>query len=220
MEVQSRLNALRKTESTLLEMSQRHSRQNGKDLAVVHGRSRAVRLPPRLPADHLLSLIYYNVFRAFAANMTILGLDFDTMCCDETLSPFLDVAHDEPHLTLLPPGLRPTHLQCKAAHHPCWDIFPDPVVRDNVFLRGEDQIDDIDLCEQIVGDGSVIADDDDTENRTGLIVWGEPADINSWEASESFVKLWPWFFKGAVELMLSTNRWRATRDQPPIVFEM
>src|SRR6266516_953787 len=100
----------------------------------------------RLPADHLLSLIYYNVFRAFVSNIEWLGLSFERMCLDEYQSKFLTMAPDDPSLQLLPPDLRPTQLQRRIPHHPMWDIFPSPVLRDNVLMHGENSFDEIQLC--------------------------------------------------------------------------
>lgn len=174
----------------------------------------------QLPADHLLSLVYYNVYRAFVANMTLLGLDIETMCSESSNSPFNRMNLDDPLLASLPPTLRPTRLQRTIPHHCMWDIFPDAVLRDNVLVYGEDNFDDGELCLQLMGDGNVITLDNEVQGRTGLIVWGESWDLASWEVTESFARAWPWFLKGAVDLLASTNKWRATRDEPPIVFEM
>ena len=171
----------------------------------------------RLPADHLLSLIYYNVFRAFVLNIQCLGLSFDGMCLDEYQSKFPTMSPDDPSLALLPPGLRPTELQRKIPHHPMWDIFPDPVLRDNALRYGEDNFDDVELCLQIFGDGSSVSDDD-SHNRTGLIAWSDPASSSGWEVTEKFARNWSWFLKGAVELEASTNFWRTARLEEPIFF--
>ena len=171
----------------------------------------------RLPADHLLSLIYYNVFRAFALNIQQLGLSFDGMCLDEYQSKFPTMSPDDPSLALLPPGLRPTDLQCLQPHHPMWDIFPDPVLRDNIIAYGEDNFDDVELCLQIFGDGSSVSDDD-TTNGSGFIAWSDPASCSGWEVTERFARNWSSFLKGAFELEASTNLWRARRGESTIQF--
>ena len=171
----------------------------------------------RLPADHLLSLIYYNVFRAFTMNIQSLGYSFDAICLDEYQSKFPTMSLDDPSLASLPPGLRPTELQRKIPHHPMWDIFPDPVLRNNMLLYGEDNLDDIELLLQIFGDGSSISDDE-SANRTGLIAWSDPAASSGWEVTEKFARNWSWFLKGAFELEVSTNIWRKMRDEQPIFF--
>ena len=153
--------------------------------------------------------------------MEILKLDFDVMCTDDALSPFVWTFDDEPRCKSLPPSLQPTHLQRSMPHHPMWDIFPDPVIRDNILRYGEDNFDDVEFCLQIMGDATIYNDDDQNlQERTGLVVWGEPWDTGSWEVSAHFAKMWPWFLKGAVDILASTNRWRATRDEAPIVFEI
>jgi hypothetical protein len=101
-----------------------------------------------------------------------------------------------------------------------WDLFPDPVLRDNVLRYGEDNFDDIELCEHIFGDGTCNSNED-SRNRTGLIAWGpDPGSVGAWEVTEKFAKNWPWFLQNAKDLELSTNRGRAARGEAPIVFEV
>ena len=171
----------------------------------------------RLPADHLITLIHYNVIRAFAINIQQLGLSFDAMCLDQYQSKFPTMSPKDPSLALLPPGLRPTQLQQDVPHHPMWDLFPDPVLRDNVLRYGEDNFDDMQLCEQIFGDYSSVSDED-TSGGTGLIAWSDPASISGWEVTKHFSMNWSWFLKGAFELEASTNMWRAKRGESSIEF--
>ncbi|KAL4789010.1 hypothetical protein BDV19DRAFT_383450 [Aspergillus venezuelensis] len=37
--------------------------------------------------------------------------------------------------------------------------------------------------------------------------------LDSWEATEAFLKKWPWVVRGCPELMYSTNAWRARRGE-------
>jgi hypothetical protein len=173
----------------------------------------------RLPADHLLSLIYYNVFRACVSNIQRLGLSFEEMCLDEYQSKFPTMAPDDPSLQLLPPDLRPTQLQRRIPHHPMWDILPSPTLRDNVLTYGEDSLDDTKLCFEIMGDGSPASGEEASE-RAGLIAWSDPSQASGWEVTEKFAKNWSFLLKGARELELSTNRWRAARMEDPIFFAM
>lgn len=62
--------------------------------------------------------------------------------------------------------------------------------------------------------------EDIPNEQTGLIVWGEPWDSAGWEVSETFVRNWGWTVKGCVELLESTNYWRTTRSEKPLVFEV
>jgi len=173
-----------------------------------------------LPADHLISLVYYNVYRALIANAAMLGLDPNLMYSDDYPSPFLPLSPSATSaLRRLPPSLQPTKLQCTVAHHPEWDILPDPVVRDNILRYGEENIDDMEICFDMVGDGTCCdVDDVDTQRKNGAIVWGEPWDPSGWEVTEAFAQKWAWILKGAFALQNSTNMWRARRGQEPIDF--
>ncbi|KAL3447425.1 hypothetical protein BJX65DRAFT_277389 [Aspergillus insuetus] len=70
-----------------------------------------------------------------------------------------------------------------------------------------------------VGDPVDIDDDDDdeiTSTRNGLIIWGEPYRIESWEATPGFLRKWAWAVAGCEELIASTNRWRGVRGEGPV----
>ncbi|KAL2832829.1 hypothetical protein BDW59DRAFT_138735 [Aspergillus cavernicola] len=59
-------------------------------------------------------------------------------------------------------------------------------------------------------------DDEVTSGRNGLIVWGEPYRIESWEATPGFLRKWMWALEGCEELIESSNRWRMVRGEEPI----
>lgn len=59
-------------------------------------------------------------------------------------------------------------------------------------------------------------DDEVTAGRRGLIVWGEPHDIDSWEVTPGFLKKWSWAMEGCDSLIQSSNRWRMVRGEEPI----
>lgn len=63
-------------------------------------------------------------------------------------------------------------------------------------------------------------DDEVTANRNGLIVWGEPHTVDSWEATPGFLRKWAWAVVGCEELIESTNRWRAVRGEEPLCFSV
>ncbi|OAL40060.1 hypothetical protein AYO20_00478 [Fonsecaea nubica] len=174
-----------------------------------------------LPSDHLISLVYYNVYRAFISNTHLLGLDLNLMYLDDYPSPFLPLSQSATsNIRHLPPSLQPTELQKTIAHHPMWDIFPDPQIRDNILRYGEENIDDLQLCLDMVGDGNYTGLGNlDTQQKNGLIVWAEPWDSTGWEVTESFARKWPWLLKGAINVQLSTNRWRTSRGEEPLDFE-
>ncbi|ETI28297.1 hypothetical protein G647_00746 [Cladophialophora carrionii CBS 160.54] len=174
----------------------------------------------KLPADHLISLVYYNVYRALIANVHLLGLDLNLMYSDDYPSPFLPLSPSaSSKIRRLPPTLEPTELQKTVAHHPMWDIFPDPEIRDNILRYGQENIDDLKLCLDMVGDGNYPGSGDlDTQQTNGLIVWGEPWDIQGWEMTECFARKWPFLIRGAINVQNSTNRWRMQRGEEPLDF--
>ena len=175
----------------------------------------------QLPADHLISLVYYNVYRAMITNMGLLGLDLNLMYSDDYPSPFPPLSpSSNSRLLSLPPTLQPTELQKTVAHHPQWDVLPDAQIRDNILRYGEDNIDDLQLCLDMVGGGNYVSRDNlDTQEINGLIVWGEPWDISGWEVTESFARKWSFIFKGAFRFQRATNSWRVQRGEEPLNFD-
>ncbi|EXJ54995.1 uncharacterized protein A1O5_12734 [Cladophialophora psammophila CBS 110553] len=174
-----------------------------------------------LPSDHLVSLVYYNVYRALISNTHMLGLDMNLMYLDDYPSPFLPMSQSATsNIRHLPPSLQPTELQKTMPHHPMWDIFPDPEMRDNILRYGEQNIDDLQLCLDMVGDGNYTGLEDlDSQQTNGLIVWSEPWDSEGWEVTESFTRKWPFLLKGAINVQKSTNKWRMRRGESPLDFE-
>lgn len=86
-------------------------------------------------------------------------------------------------------------------------------MRDNLLLAG-DSYDEDQLCNDLVEFVDL------TNEQTGLIVWSEPWDPAGWEISETFLKNWGWTVNGCVELLESTNFWRATRGEDALVYEI
>jgi hypothetical protein len=168
--------------------------------------------PSPLLSDHLLSLIRYNLYRAVAANSWSLGIDPRLMHSD-ILSPFTS---DDPAISKLclslPPALRPTALQRSVSHHPYIDLFPFPSIRDRLLQVGN-AIDEDMLCADFAGDNI----DSNFGEHTGLIVWGEPWDPQSWEIAEPLWKKWSWLLKECPRILETTNYWRQKRDEPRLV---
>ncbi|KAL2425969.1 hypothetical protein ABEF95_008123 [Exophiala dermatitidis] len=210
------------------------------------GDDNSVFLPP--PRDHLICLVHFNVYRAFVSNVALLGLDLNLMYTDDYPSPFLPLSQSaNSQIRQLPPTLQPTELQKTIAHHAQWDVIPDPDLRDNILRFGEENIDDVELCLDMVGDGNY--DDDppersgggssdekkdrdsdahadadaepepETQHRVGFIAWGEPWDINGWEVTRGFAIKWPFLLRNATGIQESTNRWRVRRGEEPLDFE-
>ncbi|KAK5560072.1 hypothetical protein LTR46_001822 [Exophiala xenobiotica] len=174
-----------------------------------------------LSSDHLISLVYYNVYRGLLANVELLGLDINLMYTDEYPSPFLPLSPTaSSNIRHLPPGLQPTDLQKTISHHPQWDIFPDPVVRDNILRYGDENINDYEFCLDLVGDGQYDGlGECFTQEKNGLIIWGEPWDMDGWEVTEAFARKYPFFLKGAHCFQERSNRWRIKRGEEPLDFE-
>ncbi|KAM5358527.1 hypothetical protein ACJZ2D_015216 [Fusarium nematophilum] len=59
-------------------------------------------------------------------------------------------------------------------------------------------------------------EDEVTAGRRGLIVWGEPYDMQSWEATPGFLAKWAWAVEGCDELVKCSNRWRMMRGEEPM----
>jgi hypothetical protein len=146
----------------------------------------------------------------------------------------------------IPLCLRPTQLQQTRLHSLWINLIPFPRVRDNL-IRHEGKYDHWELLQDLIGslinftpsqeqrrtlysftvtdpkpDGPLLAADCDedevTAGRNGLIVWGEPFDMHSWEATPAFLEKWAWAVQGCYELFESSNRWRRMRGEEPMRF--
>ncbi|KAG0650758.1 hypothetical protein D0Z07_2195 [Hyphodiscus hymeniophilus] len=195
-------------------LNQRAYKQLSTTLAVMVA-SKTIKFDPyehyTLPADHLLTLVRYNLYRAVAANSWSLGIDPRLMHSDIP-SPFESNDSTISRLCLsLPPSLHPTVLQRTVPHHPYIDLFPFPAMRDFLIHMGDD-IDDDSLCADVAGD----APDSGSSEHTGIIVWGEPWDPFGWEVTESLWIKRSNFFKGVPGILHATNHWRQLRGEPPL----
>jgi hypothetical protein len=153
-----------------------------------------------LSADHLLTLIQYNVYRGLMINIVILEATSIDFCEQERL--FTREAGKK-----LPPSLLPTRLQ-ETVVHPAWiDMFPVPKLRDNVIRRlgtfSDDELSsDVmgEVCESPEGpeeppNDTIVGFSQDflpgfnggrwecstTAGRKGFILWGDPWDLDAWE---------------------------------------
>lgn len=190
-------------------------------------------------ADLLLTLIQFNVYRALIHNMTILKLDIITTDCVFEVSPeaHLHAVSSTPPMPI-PASLAPTTLQLTVLHPPWIDLFPLPRVRDNLILL-QGSFDSDELCDDALG--YIVRDDESDsedrpqcgnpergygidrekewlkEERNGMIVWGDPWDIASWEMTEGFLIKYGAFMTGCEdEIIGATNRWRKMRGERPL----
>ncbi|EWC48746.1 hypothetical protein DRE_00051 [Drechslerella stenobrocha 248] len=164
---------------------------------------------PKIAPDHLLlSLIHYNVIRAFLSNLSYFQISLSDLMSDDLLSTFCTSSTVPDNL---PPTLYPTAMQMLYPHHPYVDLFPCAVARDNMIMMMSR---DKDLVEEAMCDDLCC-----TEGNSGLVVWGPPERIESWEVTPSFASKWSWLVKGCYDLQRATNRWREARGDLPIRFE-
>ncbi|KAI1143838.1 hypothetical protein F5Y05DRAFT_362792 [Hypoxylon sp. FL0543] len=178
-----------------------------------HASSRDQRLLFPLTRDHLIPLVQYNFIRGVLTNMAILGYQnaFAPECSQHWVNMPLF-----PAPSLIPESLQPTALQRSIPHEPWIDLIPDKQMRDNAILAAaaftrEDV--EVDVTGSIYGQQHMI-------ELTGLLVWDEPWRTEGWELTEGFIKKWPFLVKGCWNLLRSTNRWRALRDEEPLVVEL
>jgi hypothetical protein len=171
-----------------------------------------------LSTDHLLTLIEYNVLRAFITNLSLLSL--------------MKLLHRECHSTLplqkslvptpktIPTPLAPTPLQMSTPHSPWIDTFPLAAMRDNLIeAAATSDFDERELCSDIFG--TLFKGRKGSKKRTGLIVWGpQPWDVSAWEVTEGFAMKWSFLLRGCSELVVATNQWRAARDEGPLFVEV
>ncbi|KAL3467693.1 hypothetical protein BJX64DRAFT_283160 [Aspergillus heterothallicus] len=205
-----------------------HRRRKEQALASQHrSRPATIQLYFPLTVDHLLTLVQFNVYRAFLTNMKLLSLPTMFSCGDPT-SPVAAscTALSEPFPIVnttptpgpglnLPPQLLPTPLQLSHPHEPWVDLFPLPALRDNL-LHLQYSIDTCDLCDDILG-ALFEEESSPSSDRNGIIIWGEPWDVSSWELMEGFVQKWGFLLVGCEVLIEASNRWRAIRGEEPLV---
>jgi hypothetical protein len=167
----------------------------------------------------------FNVMRALGTISTIIGLSPANLTDDSSSSPFFNypparqrhLSADNIPPACLPTSLIPTDLQRSTPHHPWFDILPFPQMRDNLLRLESNTSTAVDspnydadsLCHWMVGL-------DTRQKEAGLIVWGEPWDVASWEVTADFYQKWSWTLEGCFDLFKSTNYWRARRGERPL----
>ncbi|EWY83697.1 hypothetical protein FOYG_13494 [Fusarium oxysporum NRRL 32931] len=212
----------------------------------MHQRLRALTGGASPLSDHLLYLINYNAFRGLFQNKVTLSQVTDHLVLVEGRTEKLDVMVGLKRDAIcvetgldVPPHLRPTALQSTRVHATWIDFIPFPKMRDNLINHHDHfnhrlLVTDImgDLLEDIMfnkyGEGtgprgrrlvSRGKHGDYASDRRGMIIWGEPHRMESWEVTPRFLERWGWAVEGCPELMRATNHWRALRGEVPLVFE-
>ncbi|UKZ57514.1 hypothetical protein TrVGV298_011372 [Trichoderma virens] len=169
--------------------------------------------------DHLLCIMQFNVMRAFGTISSIIGLSPDNLIDECASSPFFSYTSPADNMPQfrLPQSLAPTALQRSIPHHPWFDILPFPQMRDNLLslesgtstVMEHHRYDADSLCHWMVGL-------DTSQTESGLILWGDPWNLASWEVTAEFFYKWGWTLEGCVDLFKSTNYWRARRGEKPL----
>ncbi|KAI4661848.1 uncharacterized protein J4E78_004638 [Alternaria triticimaculans] len=160
--------------------------------------------------------------------------------------PYIDDTNIYPLNPNIPPSLFPTRIQQERLHSFWINLFPFPSVRDNLIRHEglfdhwellQDLIGELMGATPMqerrgtplaitVSDPKVVStpptavvgrdEDEVTAGRKGLIVWGEPYDMKSWEATPGFLAKWSWAVQGCDDLLVSSNRWRLMRGEEPL----
>ncbi|KAF5717042.1 hypothetical protein FGLOB1_2257 [Fusarium globosum] len=209
----------------------------------MHQRLRALTDGASPLSNHLLYLINYNAFRGLFQNKVTLSQVADHLVLEEGRTEKLDVMVGLKRDAIcvetglnVPPHLRPTALQSTRVHATWIDFIPFPKMRDNLITHHDHfnhrlLVTDImgDLLEDVMfnkyGEGtgprgrrlvSRGKPGDYASDRRGLIIWGEPHRMESWEVTPRFLERWGWAVEGCPELMRATNHWRALRGEVPM----
>lgn len=159
--------------------------------------------------DHLVTLSRVNVQRALMENILAVGMNMEWMIEDDAISLF-NLAGPSISTDRIPSSLHPTAIQRSIPHHPWFDVFPFPNMRDNL-ITASDSFDDEELCRDLMGFW------DTRDSRATLLVWGSPHDPRNWEVTAAFLAKWGWLLSGCPEIFVSTNQWRAQRGERPLV---
>lgn len=168
---------------------------------------------PLAPDHYLITLIQYNVLRALMTNFLLVNVSIPPECQNAFRIPLLHYPPATP-----PPTFASTAMQRSVKHDSWIDSVPCPTLRDNLILASTDaRWDSDDLCDDICG--GLYEGFDECETR-GMLVWGDPWLVESWEVSPGFAAKWGVLLRGCGEMMGHTNRWRESRGEEPLVFEI
>ena len=183
-----------------------------------------------LSGDHLIHLIQLNVYRALLTNMMSLGMSHIFSCATTLDERDTRIISAVPLPATVPPLLEPTALQQQTPHSAWIDLFPLPALRD-ALIRIQGRFDEGELYVDILGSiGSKGSGEHHASHykhlqkamssgreRTGVVVWGDPWCVSSWEIEEGFARKWGWMIQNdCEELLQSTNKWRRSRGEKPI----
>lgn len=164
-----------------------------------------------LSPDHcLITLVQYNVVRAFIQNMSLLSLlhHLPPGCSSSFGVSKTSIAAAK----LIPLNLQFTPLQ--SSKSPFWiNAIPFPTLRDNlIVMTGQ-----YDSRELLLDLGLRVYEGFDDIERCGFLVWGDPWLATAWEVSEGFVRRWGFLLQGCSEVIEAANHWRMLRGDERLV---
>jgi hypothetical protein len=191
-----------------------------------------------LSVDHLIHLVKYNVFRGLWKNKFMVDSLTVPYCAP---GPSIDTSVAFPRYSSILPkapeycgSLAPTQVQMNLNHFSWIDCLPCPIMRENLISQ-EFNFSHVDFLRDLVGTMinldmfkapflPISTDDaDDVGGRgaatagSGLILWGEPHMIDSWEITPEYLLKWSWTIMNCQELVNSTNHWRSSRGETPLL---
>ncbi|OTB08632.1 hypothetical protein M426DRAFT_316642 [Hypoxylon sp. CI-4A] len=166
-----------------------------------------------LSLDHLIPLVQFNFIRGVLTNMGIMG--YQTAFPPECSRLWVQVPLFEAPSTI-PESLQPTALQLSTPHEPWIDLIPDKQMRDNA-IRATGTFSPKEVEEEMTG--AYFGKSKPIE-IAGMVAWTDPWRPDGWELTEGFIRNWPFLVKDCWDLLESTNRWRAMRDEEPLVVEL
>ena len=152
-----------------------------------------------------------TTFDALVRNAMILGIPLEQLETEGNNSPFHfqgpQPAGDQQKL---PPSLRPSQLQQRNPHH-CWvDLFPIPILRDNILLAvAKGESDEDQLCDALCHD----LFDFESGTKASVLVWGESWDDGGWEFTPRFLKKWGTLMQRCPEILQTADHLRESRSE-------
>ncbi|KAI5369507.1 hypothetical protein Slin15195_G003830 [Septoria linicola] len=162
--------------------------------------------PAERQYDELARLINRNFQAAASTNAYALGIGPQAVRQPEL---GLSLRPTKP----LSAGLNPIAAQYQVPHDLIFDILPHPRLRYNILKAiVASQIDATALSNDLRLSGALDLVCGSWQ-RCGLIVWGAPGEIQSWEISIGFLRRWGFLLQGCEDLLAVTNAWRAQRGE-------
>jgi hypothetical protein len=168
-----------------------------------------------LSPDHcLITLVQYNVVRAYIHNMSLLSLLHHLPPgCSSSFGVSKTSVAPVKHIPLT---LQSTPLQSSKSP-PFWiSPIPFPRLRDNLILM----VGQYDSRELLLDLGLRVYEGFDDVERCGFLVWGDPWLAAAWEVSEGFVRRWGFLLQGCSEVIEAANHWRMLRGDERLVVDI